>query len=219
LGLIRHVVAAASASASSDDLAASAACRALRLPEIVRAVLAQLHTDVFDAEAIGGDDYGDVDDGDGDDYGALTPVVPALDCRTLLSAALVNRTWCAAAIPLLWREPGARALSDDAVTSPQRRALYASFICTMRVACKATALWRALAPSSSDAGGSVLSGNDNGGMQLPLLTSLHIGRWSDDHNGASTQSGGAFDRVCHDQASIGHLITAKPGRAKLLHDC
>ncbi len=60
----------------------------------------------------------------GADYAKKAALATALS--TLRAAALVNRAWFAAALPLLWRRPPSHALSDRAVTVPARRAMYAS---------------------------------------------------------------------------------------------
>ncbi len=58
------------------------------------------------------------------DFGAVLRT----DYATLRAAALDNRTWFASALPFLWHRPSERALAVDAVTTPERRQMYAVHI-------------------------------------------------------------------------------------------
>ncbi len=143
--------------ASDVTVEAGAVRRALRLPEVVGAILSHVPSDaaiVAEIEA----HY--LDDDDGADVGPNTGGFPAAaaagagagaarkaDIATLLSAALVNRMWCAVALPLLWRQPRRRALRQKNMMSPQRHAFYAAMICRLHVVGTKGWLYRALAGS------------------------------------------------------------------------
>ncbi len=131
----------------------SAARHALLIPEIVHGVLSFLKPD--DPEDI--DDGADYDDDrvinateelsrfDADD------AAEAAHRAALCAAALVNRLWFAAAMPLLWARPSEEALGSDAVASPARRAYYASLIVKLRVTRRGP-LWHALAHADGSHG-------------------------------------------------------------------
>ncbi len=74
-----------------------------------------------------GDDYGYMYYDGLDEYDALAAVAAA-NRVALRNAALVNRAWCAVALPFLWARPGENALGDDAIADAGRRAFYASNI-------------------------------------------------------------------------------------------
>jgi hypothetical protein len=125
--------------------------RALRLPEIVGAVLAQL---LLRLSQHRGDYICAPDAGDNDVVTAAAAT--AAGRAALRAAALVNHTWCAVALPLLWRCPSEQALQGAGAQGiempPARQAVYAAYIRTVRVSGQ-TPLLRALAGADGDSGG------------------------------------------------------------------
>jgi hypothetical protein len=198
---------------TAGDEIRAAACRALHLPELVSAVLAHLKpVDVFD------------DDLDGDDWLAATVAAAAANRAALFAALLVNHTWFAAAVPILWACPSEDAPGFDAVTAPARRAFYAAHVRHVRVYRRST-LWRALADaeaiSRSDgvAGGSVEMGGvhevggvlgrlgSGGGLHLPRLAELHENIWPTPNHSVSAPLTGEQVRI--DLAPLLCYINAK----------
>jgi hypothetical protein len=188
--LLRAADIAAEPPANHSGHAGGAIQFALRLPEIVSGILAHLlpansscESDDHDSDtgvsvASGGPEVCHDDDDD-----ATTAASSRSD---LFAAALVNRTWCAAALPLLWAHPTEEALRDDAVTTFARRAWYASHIRTVHIS-RRSPLWLALAGPdeniSHEAG--PIAGSDHegstGALRLPRLTALHVEQhWDDD---------------------------------------
>ncbi len=97
----------------------------------------------------------------------------------MLAAALVNRAWYAAAVPILWRQPTELALHTEAVPSSARRAWYASYIRKARVSWPSP-LWSALVEAVEiggdrpDAGGGACGAGP--GRRRLRLTALHVER-------------------------------------------
>ncbi len=156
---------------------------ALHLPKVLRGVLAHL-LPVSSSRRSSGPDDDECDDGDADDDDddAGASAGPRSDPY---AAALVNRTWCAAALPLLWACPTEEALCVKVVTTLARRAWYASLIRTVHIS-RWSLLWQALA------GADVQTSNeahldDHGekdssihALRFPRLTALHVKPESDD---------------------------------------
>jgi hypothetical protein len=90
--------------------AASPARRALALTEILISVLSHLFPG---CNSLAEDD----DEDDDDDEDELVIATAALR-----AVALVNRTWCACSLPLLWQRPSEDALQPDAA-APRARLL------------------------------------------------------------------------------------------------
>jgi hypothetical protein len=67
----------------------------------------------------------------------------------LFCALLVSRTWCTAALRLLWRCPVEQALAADAVVTAERRGMYARLIRHVHISSN-SALLRALSPAVGD---------------------------------------------------------------------
>jgi hypothetical protein len=139
---------------SQKDDRLNVVTRALRLPEIIGAVLdhasyvAEAGSSVIDD----GDDDNRIEDSDtrADEYIDVHHVgtVVGIDHATLRAAALVNQTWFASALPFLWRRPSERALAADAITTPERRKMYAAHIREVYLSGR-SALWHALGGAQS----------------------------------------------------------------------
>jgi hypothetical protein len=162
------------ANTQGQAVATSAAQRALRLPEIVTVILSELHGSGcanagyiyrLDAPSAVFDD---------DDR-----VVPAYAAHaSLRAAALANRTWCDAALRLLWRTPSELALADDIGLTKADRVGYARLIREVHIYWRSP-LWRALGEVGDTETPVASIGNDvHGGisrsLDLPLLQVLRM---------------------------------------------
>jgi hypothetical protein len=148
-----------------------AANRALCLPEILGLIFKHLRPRSYaqgkrvnGMNCIDDEDNDDDDDGAafGADYAAKAALAAAL--ASLRAAALVNRTWFTAVLPLLWRRPPCYALSEHAVFLRNRRAMYVSQIRELRVlwgdALYGAIAYAAAADAGSDANDNI--NNNNG---------------------------------------------------------
>jgi hypothetical protein len=167
-------------------LVAAAARSTLSLPDIVGAVLAHLQPQFRDKDDIPrAAGYLDIAASYAQHRAAERA---ARESRSALrAAALVNRVWFAAAIPLLWQCPSPAALAADAVTTLERRAFYTRYIREVCMSWRCP-LWRALADASGYCKGVRESGAaddcgsdspvgrcaDNCRQSLPRLASLRL---------------------------------------------
>jgi hypothetical protein len=152
---------------------------ALSIPEIISGILEHLLPVVASGED---DDHAAPFCVSRHEYcSAVAAAAAGASRASLRAAALVNRTWAAAALPLLWRHPTEHALGAAAVPEPCRRAWYAAQIRVVDVSGYG-ALWRALAGADAAAivgrvgGGDGGSGHDvdGGTLRLPKLKDLHM---------------------------------------------
>jgi hypothetical protein len=147
------------------------------LPEILGAILQQLHPD---------DGFYTYDDEPGVCCKHREDDAVSAGLTALTAAARVNRVWFSVAVPILWQRPLEEALDDAAIPDTARRAFYAKHIRVVEVT-KCSPLWRALSQNpgtgshSNFAAG--LGGSDAGmppscgianSLRLPRLASLRI---------------------------------------------
>ncbi len=118
------------------------------------------------------------------DFNASTSHFAAADARaSLLAAALVNRAFCAAAMPLLWRCPTGWALDPKAFTSSARLAMYMASIRSVHLVHWRCTLWQALTGGDdtgtidSADGGLGAASHAQSSRYLPRLRELRVGIW------------------------------------------
>jgi hypothetical protein len=124
--------------------------RALLIPEILGSIFAFLQPlDMTDTKDLSWPLNGS--------YYRLAAAAEVATCNAdLLAAALVNRTWFAIAMPILWQRPPESALSPSAFVSAARRSFYAAHVRVVRITGK-SALWHALAVAADYDDGAVPS--------------------------------------------------------------
>jgi hypothetical protein len=169
-------------------------------------IAAETADDSNDSDDDVDDDDDDDDDDDNGDASASASAVPA-GIAALHAAALVNRLWFAAAVPLMWQQPTEEALATDAVTTPARRAWYASYIQKVHVS-GPSPLWRALARYADHDGGQPAR-SDVGGCNGARPTALHVKRFRSPVARRHSRYGQEF--MQSEQAQLTHYITAGLG--------